>query len=40
MAVRQHAFRHERIAELPLVTESATVVEMGASPWSQSAMSL
>ncbi|WP_436909717.1 ferredoxin--NADP reductase [Halosimplex marinum] len=27
MPVREHASRHDRIAELPLVTESATVVE-------------
>jgi ferredoxin-NADP reductase len=27
MAVRKHASKHERIAELPLVTESATVVD-------------
>jgi ferredoxin-NADP reductase len=30
MAVRQHKSKHERIAELPLVTESATVVEVEA----------
>ena len=30
MAVRKHASKHERIAELPLVTESATVVEVEA----------
>jgi len=28
MAVRKHAAKHERIAELPLVTESATVVDI------------
>jgi len=30
MAVRQHTSKHERIADLPLVTESATVVEVEA----------